>query len=672
MGKPKNKTDNLIDKVFDVIAQSGGRKQKDQITYALKLGQFLESHDKIAAYEAETGIGKCIGYLVPCLLFLANQGNDKRIVVSTFTRALQRQIMDKDLPIIENAFDVLGIPMPSVAIRMGKQSFFSVSRTQNMVNSLDPNKKNKSLQNLLTYVKKSCQTGSGLWMDYLEAYDNFPAGLKADDLCLLENGLTDNLAYDEHLTRSKEAQLLITNHATVLNHFALANTEFHALIVDEAHEVLSVCESMSNHRMQVQKIKRYVFDTGLKNKLTKQIDAAINGVLAEFDKIDTRYKSHVNVMTDMTYFNEIKALIEPIETLSELIFKLYQSYKKGIVLDSITQEQSSILNNLEEAYQNCQRFVKDDDKYRKRAISFSNVNRIASIASIDNFPGRLFNHRTKNCDKILFTSATLSDANNNLSFKSICGSLAIKYELLKPENMLRVAPHAYGQMTFVRTDRSIPKPIDEYKEEAEYNPIWINHTVKMINEAHKAGVTLVLVPSFKEAKKLGYYLKLDANPNADKVLVHEQGKSLQEILPAFKSREKTLLITPSAWEGITIRDNDSKQLIENLVITRIPYKPTDEEARQLAIEHRTDRSPTDVKGDMWRDTTQKAVTKLKQGLGRGIRSPDDVVKVWFADPRMPSKETMPVIRCISRRFLLNYINADVFGEETTQKPKFLF
>src|SRR5260221_7998374 len=53
------------------------------------------AHDRVLVCEAGTGTGKTLAYLVPAIL------SGKKIVVSTATRALQEQIFNKDLPLIE-------------------------------------------------------------------------------------------------------------------------------------------------------------------------------------------------------------------------------------------------------------------------------------------------------------------------------------------------------------------------------------------------------------------------------------------------------------------------------------------------------------------------------------------------------------------------------------------
>ena len=64
------------------------------------MAQFIDESvtlKKTVAIEAGTGIGKTLGYLLP----LVRQNN--KIIISTATKNLQEQLLDKDFPILQKA-----------------------------------------------------------------------------------------------------------------------------------------------------------------------------------------------------------------------------------------------------------------------------------------------------------------------------------------------------------------------------------------------------------------------------------------------------------------------------------------------------------------------------------------------------------------------------------------
>src|SRR5262245_22657604 len=54
--------------------------------------------------EAGTGVGKSLAYLIPAILFAV--ANGKKAVISTHTINLQEQLIEKDLPMLENILPV--------------------------------------------------------------------------------------------------------------------------------------------------------------------------------------------------------------------------------------------------------------------------------------------------------------------------------------------------------------------------------------------------------------------------------------------------------------------------------------------------------------------------------------------------------------------------------------
>src|SRR5215210_6538954 len=61
------------------------------------LGAFHEKHHLIV--EAGTGTGKTLAYLVPAIAAAVSRG--QRVIISTGTKNLQEQLMEKDVPFLQ-------------------------------------------------------------------------------------------------------------------------------------------------------------------------------------------------------------------------------------------------------------------------------------------------------------------------------------------------------------------------------------------------------------------------------------------------------------------------------------------------------------------------------------------------------------------------------------------
>ncbi len=72
--------------------------------------------------EAGTGTGKSLAYLIPSVLWALE--NNKRVVISTYTKTLQEQIINQDIPFINRT---LGIPF-RFSLCLGNENYLSLRR----------------------------------------------------------------------------------------------------------------------------------------------------------------------------------------------------------------------------------------------------------------------------------------------------------------------------------------------------------------------------------------------------------------------------------------------------------------------------------------------------------------------------------------------------------------
>lgn len=80
------------------------------------------SNDGMLAVEAETGIGKTLAYLIPAVL------SRQKVIISTGTRTLQDQILNKEIPFITEHID----PDCSALCVKGRQNYLCRNRWQKL------------------------------------------------------------------------------------------------------------------------------------------------------------------------------------------------------------------------------------------------------------------------------------------------------------------------------------------------------------------------------------------------------------------------------------------------------------------------------------------------------------------------------------------------------------
>ena len=92
--------------------------REGQVTMALRIQDAIE-RGRVLLCEAGTGTGKTLAYLVPAIL------SGKKVIVSTASRALQDQIVHKDLPLLRQH---LGLA-PRVSVMNGLSNYLCLRRS---------------------------------------------------------------------------------------------------------------------------------------------------------------------------------------------------------------------------------------------------------------------------------------------------------------------------------------------------------------------------------------------------------------------------------------------------------------------------------------------------------------------------------------------------------------
>src|SRR4051812_26388716 len=102
------------------VTELGGTERPGQVKMAQAVQEALETGDHLAV-QAGTGTGKSLAYLIPAIRHAARTGN--AVVVSTATIALQRQLVDRDLPRLTEALAPELPAKPEFAILKGRRNY---------------------------------------------------------------------------------------------------------------------------------------------------------------------------------------------------------------------------------------------------------------------------------------------------------------------------------------------------------------------------------------------------------------------------------------------------------------------------------------------------------------------------------------------------------------------
>ncbi|RRO15818.1 ATP-dependent DNA helicase [Saccharopolyspora rhizosphaerae] len=103
------------------VPREGQARMAEAVEHTITTGEHL-------AVQAGTGTGKSLAYLVPAIRHAVADGTT--VVVSTATIALQRQLVDRDLPRLSDALAGTLGRKPTFAILKGRRNYLCLNRVQ--------------------------------------------------------------------------------------------------------------------------------------------------------------------------------------------------------------------------------------------------------------------------------------------------------------------------------------------------------------------------------------------------------------------------------------------------------------------------------------------------------------------------------------------------------------
>ncbi|WP_245666795.1 ATP-dependent DNA helicase [Actinomadura latina] len=238
------------------VASIGGAERPGQVEMALAVEKSIESGEHLAA-QAGTGTGKSLAYLVPAIRHAVEK--QTTVVVSTATIALQRQLVDRDLPRLAEALGpMLGTEL-KFAILKGRRNYLCLHRVQTGVpeeedgpSLFDP----QQMSSLGRQVKRLNE-----WAEETRTgdRDELVPGVSEQAWrqvavtameCLGAQRCPHGTECFAELARAEagEAHIVVTNHALLaidaLEEFQVL-PEHDVVVVDEAHELVDRVTSVA-------------------------------------------------------------------------------------------------------------------------------------------------------------------------------------------------------------------------------------------------------------------------------------------------------------------------------------------------------------------------------------------------------------------------------------------
>jgi ATP-dependent DNA helicase DinG len=580
------------------LALPGYEPRSEQAALAEAVEAALASDEHLLA-EAGTGTGKSLAYLIPAL------ESGRRVVVSTATKALQEQLLTKDVPVAAAA---LGREV-RVAVLKGRQNYLcrhGLHGFELLGGQLFPGAEDAAAFDAMRGWIDTTETG-----DRAELEVEPPGAVWAEisvgaDRCLGRFCAFAGTCFTEAAReRASHAELVIANHALYFADLGLRSRtdspavlpEHDAVIFDEAHRLEESAATWLGGRISGPVLHRLLRDVDRACR-----ESALPVPARAVDRVEAaglRLLGAVAPASGRRRLREIPA--EPAETLRMRLTELAAALtgKKDDV-DAVAARALRLAADVDAC-------LEADDGNR---VVWAEPDLLA-WAPID-VGGALSELLWDSGPTAILVSATLATAGE-------FGFVRERLGLAEANELAVGSPYDFREQALLYLPQHLPDPraddaLDRVAEEVA--------ALCRIS----AGRALVLTSSYRALEAVAAGIR---GLVPYEVLV--QGEAPRErLLERFREEVASVLVATSTfWQGIDV-PGESLSL---LVIDKLPFSAPGDPL----YEARCERIGA-LGGDWFREyALPAAVLQLRQGFGRLIRSHADSGVIAILDPRLRSR-----------------------------------
>ncbi len=655
--------------------------------------QMLESvttafnNNEISLIEAGTGTGKTLSYLVPAVNWALK--NEERVVISTNTINLQEQLIDKDIPLLYDAFD----DDFKYSLVKGMRNYLCLLRTETIQDGLfemaDEDEVG-SIDDILEWAKIT-EDGSLSDLNFTPPDSVWEKVSAESDSCLRARCPYYSRCFFYKSRREiASSQLLIVNHHLLFSDLAIKSASesseagilppFKRIIFDEAHHLNDAATSHFGMRATkfgilrvLRRLKRkgkggqgkglIYYTAALATKLIKmQKKGVVNDLLKKVDdllstKVDT-LEQYVGDSFDALYTLCLGVVQENESGKEEINIRITDEILKLEGWGNIDKKFSILRIRLKELHEEIKAITdilidyEVENDIAKLIVEFRGIgNKLDYYSDVvstflsaedDGFV-RWVEGRMGRGGILSGIGLSPLDVSPRLKERlySKCDTVVMTSATMAVNKNFGFLKSGLGLEDEQRVDELIlPSPFN-YEEQLllmipddipEPGNIGYAEAISvLIRDAVMAskGNALILFTSYALLETV--YRNIHSELEDDGILALKQGAFPRaRLLDKFRIEDNSVLFaTDSFWEGVDV-PGDALKLV---IIARLPFRvPTEPiiEARVEYMENQGLNSFTDY-------SVPVAVLKFKQGFGRLIRTKTDKGAVLVLDKRVISK-----------------------------------
>ncbi|MEN3269255.1 ATP-dependent DNA helicase [Pseudonocardia sp.] len=620
------------------VTAVGGRRREGQDAMAQAVRKAITSGEHVAV-QAGTGTGKSLAYLVPAIHHAV--AKDATVVISTATIALQRQLVDRDLPRLAKALKPLLGRAPTFAILKGRRNYLCLNKlhggddTDHGDELFDP----FAISAMVRQIKRLHE-----WADTTDKGDRDELVPGVPDSTWRQVSVTareclgaakcpvgDDCFAEKARAEAGKADIVVTNHA-LLAIDALEGRpvlpEHDVVVVDEAHELVDRVTGVATAELTSGIIGATA------RRLGKLVDQAVADRLAEAGE------GLAMVLEDLPpgrWDTLPQAAAGALSAVRDAAASCRQSLGSERREDPEAATgrkiaQASLDEVADTAVRLLAAFEEPDPAKRRDVVWLAEQGpdgaRHKVLHAAPLWVGGLLRERLFGRATVVLTSATLALGGNFDALARQWGLPPTAAAAGGPDDpvpdpdapkwsgMDVGSPFAHGRSGILYVAKRLPPPGRD-----GLPPSYLDEIAGLVEAA--GGRTLGLFSSMRAAKQATEALR----GRLDTPLLCQGEDSTMQLVKKFAEDEATSLFgTLSLWQGVDVPGPS----LSCVIIDRIPFPRPDDPlvaARQRATDARGGNGFLTV-------SATHAALLLAQGAGRLLRGMDDRGVVAILDPRL--------------------------------------
>ncbi|WP_281827946.1 MULTISPECIES: helicase C-terminal domain-containing protein [Lactobacillus] len=635
--------------------------RKAQVDLINHLHQFIKDpNERAMMVEAPNGTGKTFSYLFSYAYELYS---GRKLVIAAPTKVLQDQVIDREIP---QMLEITKLDLKAEVVKSSSHYIDLDGFVQSLFKGT-PNKPTLVLQMQILVWLTETKTGD---LDELQL-TNYNAPLftqishPGDARVGSRFAEVDfwNLARE----RQEEADILVTNHAYLANHYMdTIWGQNPYLVIDEAHRFKENAISSRNDSLQfeslwgvlshLRNLLYYAEDSvqnqfsedvelnfllkkldpeilaliyqinDLQKALYEQKDLAISQSLLPNGNLQLSFQGKTLFPDDGAFRSQLPAFQQKLEQVrqetNQILFQLYQEQTSLLaneesLLSEITEQIDRLDDYSEKSYQLAD-LINNKDNLQEEGFILVATNPEDPLSSnlkwlmldADKELKQIYNR----FDHLLFVSATLTVDHD---FSYAIGQLSV--EKLMPITYIGKSTFNLNKHLEVLAVKDMPKPNSEEYEKAIEEII----TSDLLQKNH----VLILMTNLDTIRET--FSKIVNNPKLKDFEILAQGitGSNNRIAKRFSIAKKAIIIgADSFWEGIDFHDCG----VALVIAAKLPFESPDQPEVCLR-QKRLENLGVNVFEE---DSLPRAVVRLRQGIGRLIRGEKDHGQFVILDSRL--------------------------------------